>query len=239
MTTYHDATVGGLVAERPGRARVFEEFGIDYCCGGRQTLRQACERRNLSPEVVLRRLADADAERPADEPDWAAAPLGRLCDHIVETHHAFLKRELPRVGRLVAKVAGVHGDRHPELVRVRDLFDPFARDMEMHMAKEEQVLFPLIRRLAAGEAVPMSPAGPIHVMEAEHDQAGAAVEEMRRLTDGFRPPEGACNSYRAMLAGLHEIEQDLHRHVHKENNILFPRAQGLAAARTARAGGGR
>jgi regulator of cell morphogenesis and NO signaling len=200
MMAFHDETVGGLVAERPGRARVFEEFGIDYCCGGKRTLREACERRGLSPDLVLRRLADADAERPADESDWGVAPLAQLCDHIVETHHAFLKRELPRVGRLVAKVASVHGDRHPELVRVRDLFDPFARDMDAHMAKEEHVLFPLIRRLATGEELPMNPIGPIHVMEAEHDQAGAAVEEMRMLTAGFRPPAGACNSYRAMLA---------------------------------------
>jgi regulator of cell morphogenesis and NO signaling len=237
MTMLDEQTVGGLVAERPGRARVFEEFGIDYCCGGRRTLREACDQRGLSPELVLRRLADVDARPSAAEPDWAMAPLGRLCDHIVDTHHAFLRRELPRVGRLIGKVAGVHGDGHPELHRLRELFDPFAEDMEIHMAKEEQVLFPLFKRLAAGEALPMNPIGPIHVMEAEHDQAGAAMDEMRRLTDGFRPPEGACNSYRAMLAGLHEIEQDLHRHVHKENNILFPRAERLAQAHRTRAGG--
>jgi regulator of cell morphogenesis and NO signaling len=234
MTTLQE-TVGGLVAERPCRARVFEEFGIDYCCGGRRTLREACERRGVRLDVVLRRLAAADAERP-NEVDWTGSPLGTLCDHIVETHHAFLKYELPRVGKLLAKVAGVHGDRHPELYRVVAVFDPFARDLDHHMVKEEHVLFPLVRRLAAGEPVEMNALGPIRVMEAEHDQAGEALAEMRRLADGFRPPEGACNSYRAALAGLHEIEQDLHRHVHKENNILFPRAERLASAYAAALG---
>ena len=237
MTTMHE-TVGGLVAERPGRARVFEEFGIDYCCGGRRTLREACERRGVSLDTVLRRLAAADAERPC-EIDWTGAPLATLCDHIIETHHAFLRHELPRVGQLLAKVVGVHGDRHPELYRVLSVFEPFARDLDQHMAKEERVLFPLVKRLAAGDAVGMNPLAPIRVMEAEHDQAGAAMAEMRRLTDDFRPPAGACASYRAALAGLHAIEQDLHRHVHKENNILFPRAERLAKAATVRAGGDR
>ena len=234
MTTLQE-TVGGLVAERPGRARVFEEFGIDYCCGGRRTLKEACERRGVSLEMVVRRLAAADAERPS-EIDWTGAPLGTLCDHIVETHHALLKHELPRVGKLLAKVAGVHGDRHPELYRVVAVFDPFARDLDHHMAKEEHVLFPLVKRLAAGEPVGMNALGPIRVMEAEHDQAGEALAEMRRLTDDFRPPAGACNSYRAALAGLHEIEQDMHRHVHKENNILFPRAERLTRAHAAAMG---
>ena len=232
MTTSQD-TVGGLVAERPGWARVFEEFGIDYCCGGRRTLQEACERRGVDPDVLIRRLAAAEAGQLTAEPDWTTAPLASLCDHIVKTHHDYLRRELPRVGRLVAKIAGVHGERHPELFRVLALYEPFARDMDHHMAKEEQVLFPLVKRLAAGEPVPMNPLAPIRVMEAEHDQAGEAMAEMRRLTDGFRPPEGACGSYRAALAGLHEMEEDLHRHVHKENSILFPRAEKLASTRLA------
>ena len=235
MTTLHE-TVGGLVAERPGWARVFEEFGIDYCCGGRRTLGEACERGGVSPDAVLRRLAAADADRPDPEPDWTTASLAALCHHIVYTHHALLRRELPRVGRLLTKVTGVHGDRHPELFRVVALYAPFARDMDHHMTKEERVLFPLIKGLAAGEAVAMDPAAPVRVMMAEHDDAGEAMAEMRRLTDGFRPPEGACASYRAALAGLHDIELDLHRHVHKENNILFPRAVRLARARGADGG---
>ena len=230
MTTLQE-TVGELVAERPGWARVFEEFGIDYCCGGRRTLREACERRRVSPDAVLRRLAAADAAGAAPEPDWTAAPLATLADHIVHAHHEFLRRELPRVGALLTRVAGVHGETHPELFRVVALFDPFARDLDHHMAKEEFVLFPMVKRLAAGEATDHDPLAPIRAMEAEHDQAGAALAEIRRLTDGFRPPAGACASYRAALAGLHAIEQDLHRHVHKENNILFPRAERLARAR--------
>src|SRR5262245_5554217 len=224
-------TVGRLVTERPERARVFEEFEIDYCCGGKRTLRDACRSRRLDPDVVRRRLAEADAGTPEQQTDWAAAPLGDLIEHIVAAHHGYLKAELPRVSGLLVKVAGAHGDRHPELLRVLEAFAPFARDLTQHMAKEERVLFPLIRRLAAGEVTP-SPTylAPLRVMEAEHDDAGRALDEMRRLTDGFRPPDDACNTYRAALTGLHRIEQDLHRHVHLENNVLFPQVEELIPA---------
>jgi regulator of cell morphogenesis and NO signaling len=234
--TTTEPTVGGLVAERPGWARVFEEFGIDYCCGGRRTLREACERRGVGLDAVLRRLAAADAAGTANGPDWTVAPLAALADHIVTTHHEFLRRELPRVGRLLAKVTGVHGERHSELFRVVAAYEAFARDLVRHMTKEERILFPLVKQLAAGEPTVMNPLAPLRVMEVEHGQAGAALAEMRRLTDGFCPPEGACASYRAALAGLYEIEQDLHRHVHKENNILFPRAERLARAHRAACG---
>jgi regulator of cell morphogenesis and NO signaling len=231
-------TVGRLVAERPDRARVFEEFDIDYCCGGRRSLGEACARRGVDPGVVLRRLAAVDAGRPGEETNWEAAPVADLCDHIVATHHEFLRRELPRVGRLLAKVAGVHGERHPEMVGVLAVYEPFARDLAEHMAKEERVLFPLVKRLATGEVTPSRTLlGPVRVMEAEHDQAGEALAELRRLTEGFRPPADACNTYRAALAGLHDLEQDLHRHVHLENNVLFPQVEELIPAVGRVAGG--
>jgi regulator of cell morphogenesis and NO signaling len=221
-------TVGRLVAERPERARVFEEFEIDYCCGGKKTLRDACRNRRLDPDLIRRRLADADSAAPGPAAHWETARLADLCDHVVEVHHGFLKVELPRLSRLLLKVAKAHWERHPELLRVLEVYEPFAHEMIEHMGKEERVLFPLIRRLAAGELTP-SPTylAPLRVMEAEHDDAARALEEMRRLTDGFRPPADACNTYRAALAGLHGIEQDLHRHVHLENNVLFPRAEEL------------
>jgi regulator of cell morphogenesis and NO signaling len=224
-------TIGRLVAERPERARVFEEFEIDFCCGGKQTLQDACQKRRLDPEVVRRRLAEVDAG-PADAThNWDDAPLGDLCDHIVNAHHGFLKLELPRVGRLLAKVVNAHGERHPEMYGVLAMYEPFARDMAEHMAKEERVLFPMIRRLASGELSP-SPSllAPLRVMESEHDDAGRALEEMRDLTAGFQPPADACNTFRAALAGLRGIEQDLHRHVHLENNVLFPQAERLIPA---------
>ena len=221
-------TVGRLVAERPERARVFDEFEIDYCCGGKRPLADACRARGLDPEVVRRRLAESDAGPPDPAVDWEAAPLADLCDHIVATHHAFLKLELPRVGRLLAKVVGAHGERHPEMSRALSVYEPFARDLAEHMAKEERVLFPMIKRLAAGEVRP-SPSllAPFRVMEAEHDDAGRALAELRELTAGFQPPADACNTFRAALAGLRGLEHDMHRHVHLENNVLFPQAEQL------------
>jgi regulator of cell morphogenesis and NO signaling len=221
-------TVGELVAERPARSRVFEELGIDYCCGGKLSLAEACARKGLDPGEVSRRLASAESVEP--EADWRAAPLVALCDHIVSTHHAFLRRELPRLRGLLTKLARVHGDRHPELRDVLAVFGPFADELTAHMTKEEQVLFPLSARLETG-AVPRTPfvLQPIAVMEAEHDAAGRALAEMRRLTGGYAVPADGCGTYRAALSGLAGLEEDMHKHVHKENSILFPRVARLVA----------
>jgi regulator of cell morphogenesis and NO signaling len=219
-------TVGQLVAERPGRARVFEEFDIDYCCGGKRTLGEACVRRGVDPKLVVQRLEAVDAGPDEPERNWDDASISELCDHIVETHHEFLRRELPRLSYLIQKIARVHGERHPELLELLATYQPFARDLGRHMDKEEQVLFPFMKRLAREEIAP-SPAilGPMRMMEAEHDEAGIALADMRRITNGFRAPADACNTYRAAFAGLHELEQDMHRHVHLENNVLFPRVE--------------
>lgn len=221
-------TVGELVAERPARSRVFEELGIDYCCGGKLSLAEASARRGLDVDAVSRRLAEADAEGVAGGTDWRAARLADLCGHIVATHHALLRRELPRLHGLLAKLARVHGDRHPELRDTLAVFEPFADDLAFHMTKEEQVLFPLIARIESGQAAPTPfVLRPIASMEAEHDDAGRALSEMRRLTGGYAVPADGCNTYRAAMAGLAELEADMHAHVHKENNILFPRAARL------------
>jgi regulator of cell morphogenesis and NO signaling len=224
----HSTTVGELVAERPARSRVFEELGIDYCCGGRLSLAEACARKGLDPDEVSRRLTAIAFVEP--ETDWRAAPLAALCDHIVSTHHAFLRRELPRLRGLLTKLVRVHGDRHPELRDTLDVFGAFADELTAHMTKEERVLFPLIAGLESG-AVPRTPfvLQPIAVMEAEHDDAGRALAEMRRLTGGYEAPADGCGTYRVALAGLAELEADMHEHVHKENNILFPRADRLVA----------
>src|SRR5262245_11074056 len=223
-------SVGELVAERPGRSRVFEELGIDHCCGGKLSLAEACARRGLQPDAVRRRLAEADTESASGGTDWRAARLADLCSHIVATHHAFLRRELPRLRDLLGKLARVHGDRHPELRDVLAVFDPFASELAGHMAEEEQVLFPLITWIESGD-VPPTPfvLQPIGVMQAEHDDAGRALSEMRRLTGGYAVPTDGCNTYWAAMAGLAELEADMHAHAHKEHNILFPRAAGLVA----------
>lgn len=221
-------SVAELILEQPGLTRIFEKLGIDYCCGGKKSLHEACERRGLDAQSVIQTLnALAGAPGGADEgADWTRAALAELCDHIEQTHHRYLTEELPRLASLVDKVAKVHGGTHPELPRVREVFIGMARELLSHLQKEERVLFPLIRVLESDEsAAPVGAvAAPIQRMEAEHQAAGDDLETLRELTDGFVPPADACGSYRAMLSGLEDLEQDLHRHIHKENNILFPRA---------------
>lgn len=229
MATLHGATVGEMVAARPGLARVFERFGIDYCCGGRRTLADATARAGADHLAVLAAVEAADP--PAGEFDPAALSLAELCEHIVETHHAHLRRELPRIDRLLDKVAAAHGERHPEVYKVRRVFGAFAADLAQHMAKEELVLFPAIVRLERDRRYPAGPFGglriPIGAMEAEHDEAGDALGAMRAATDDFTPPTDACPTFRALLAALAELEVDMFRHVHTENNVLFPRAVRL------------
>ncbi len=215
-----DSRVGDLVAERPGRSRVFAALGIDFCCGGKKTLRDACAERQLDAGAVLASLADVAPL--ADEPSWTEAPLGALCDHIQSTHHAFTRAELPRIAGLLEKVARVHGVRHPEMIEVSSTFAAFAAELATHMDREERGLFPAVRENEAGPAVDLAP--PILVMTRQHDEAGAALARMRELTRGFTPPADGCNTFRAALGGLAELEADLHTHVHLENNILFPRA---------------
>lgn len=230
-TVNPDMTVGRVVVEHPVTARVFERLGIDYCCGGGRTLREACEKKGLELGNVLDQLArEPVGSGDGEQRDWSAASAAELMEHIESTHHAYLKRELPRLGRLVAKVAAVHGEAEPALQEVRDVFSRLAQELAEHMAKEERVLFPWIKLLEAGAGAPAGVTRPIAVMIHEHDDAGAALARLRELTRDYTPPPTACGSYRAMLAGLSELEADLHEHVHKENNILFPKATALEAA---------
>lgn len=225
-------TVGQLVAERPSRARVFEELKIDYCCGGKLPLAEACQRKGLNAEEVLARLAASDAANGEKlGTDWVRAPLGELVDHIVGTHHAYLREELPRLDRLTDRVAQVHGHEHPEVVKIRNVFLHMRPELENHMMKEEHILFPWVKAMEQGDNVPFLPAAsvasPIQCMVAEHDDAGAALEQFRELSGGYNPPDGACNTWRVLYAALEYLEADMHQHVHKENNILFPRALEL------------
>ena len=192
--TMTQTTVGRLVVERPVRARVFERFGIDYCCGGKKPLDQACRDKNLDPQVVVRELEVAEEEQPETGRDWAKAPLAELADHIEQTHHRYLKEELPPLEALVRKVAGVHGEAHPELLEVRHVFQKLRAEMESHILREELVLFPLCRRIGAGlpPTFPGTVQHPISVMVREHEDAGDALSQSRALTHDYTPPEGAC-----------------------------------------------
>lgn len=219
-------TVGDLVTEQPARARVFEQFGIDYCCGGKVLLKEACDNLGLNPASVLNALASADAT-PPEGPDCAAMGMAELVDHIVNTHHVYLKSELPRLAGLAEKVLSAHGDKDERIGELANTFHHLREELEMHMMKEEQVLFPAVKELDDASSLPVFHCGalgnPIAVMEMEHDNAGNALAELRRLSDDYAPPEWACNTYRALLDGLSTLEADLHQHIHKENNILFPR----------------
>jgi len=214
-TLTEERTVGEIAAERPASVRVFEKYDIDYCCGGKTSLAAACAGRGIAPERLIEELDAALAPSAGESPDWQSASLTDLIDHILTRHHAWLKTELPRLSRLQQKVTAAHGK---SLVPLGETFEALRQELAAHMMKEEMILFPMIR---AGSA---AVANPIRVMEHEHDSAGRALEHMRAVTGNYALPADACNSYRALFAGLQELEADMHQHIHLENNILFPRA---------------
>lgn len=231
--------VGQLVAQRPSCACILEQYGIDYCCDGKATLEIACRKNGLQVEEVLRKLIDANRKNLLSAaPDWTRASLKDLIDHIMVTYHQPLRQELSRVALLAEKVARVHGDHHPEMIDVRNTFDRFKAQLELHMQKEELVLFPGIISMEATGTPQIFGCGggiehPIDVMNQEHDDAGAALSAMRLLTHNYMPPADACASFKALLLSLAQIESEMHQHVHKENNILFPRALELRKAEPA------
>lgn len=228
------APVGRLVAERPARAAVFERFGIDYCCEGRASLGEACSRRGAEVEEVLRALASCDAQPPrADEPRWAEWTLERLLDHVLERHHAFLRRELGPLGALAHRVAGAHAAAHPEMATLAKAFDFLREDLEAHLAKEEEILFPALRALERGGRLPGFFADglnvPLLVMEGDHQRVEQSLRYFRTVTHDYLAPEDACDAWRALAGRLLDLERDLHRHVHLENEVIHVRARELAA----------
>lgn len=227
-----DTTVGEMVRAVPSRSRIFENLGIDYCCGGKKPLAEVCKAKNLDPGTVLAMLAALDGAReetPASNPD--SMGLSELCDHIEEVHHGYLKEELPRLDFMTRKVAAVHGDHEPRLLEVRRVFESFQAEMAAHTKKEDETVFPAIRKLEAANGCAASAASGLKdafaSLETEHEGAGAALEQFKTLTDNYTPPDWACNTFRALYDGLAQLEKNTHQHVHKENNVLFPRALAL------------
>ena len=218
-------TLAEIASNRPALTRELERLGLDYCCGGRRSLAQACAERGLDAEAIAAELSSVPlAEAPPA--DWIGLSPDELVDHLEATHHQFLRRELPRLSELAAKVSRVHGANHPELVQAEAVLAEIRADLEPHLQKEEQVLFPMIRSLATASSRPSfhcgSIANPIAVMEQEHTAVGALLEQLRQCTSNYQAPEDTCASTRALMAGLAELEADTHLHVHKENNHLFP-----------------
>ena len=232
-----ETTVGQLVAENPAAARVFEKAGIDYCCGGKQSLHEACTKAKMSTAEMQALLEQAAAARTTADRDWLSASQAELVNHIVEKHHAYVRQELPRLTALIAKVRGAHGERHPELAQIAPVFAAVADEMTHHMMKEEQILFPYIvdmelaAQRKAAPPVPMfgTVQNPVRMMMQEHDSAGAGVARIRELSGGYTVPADGCTSYRVLYEALAAFEADLHQHIHLENNILFPRAIEMEA----------
>jgi|688.fasta_scaffold221927_1 regulator of cell morphogenesis and NO signaling len=223
-----DRTVGEIVAESPSLARVFQSFKIDFCCQGGRTLREACELKGIAAEAVLEQLEAGLRIKTDPTENPAMLPPIELVEHIVNTHHAYLRSELPRLQAMTQRVAQVHGGHTPSLVEVHEIFVAMAEELSGHLQKEEQILFPAIVAMAEGKAHAMPLESPIACMLQEHDDAGDAISRLRELTHGFTPPPEACNTYRALFAGLAELEDDLHRHIHLENSVLFPSALAMA-----------
>lgn len=230
-----NTTVREFAVQVPAATRVFEKLGIDYCCGGGKSLREACTKAGIAVEDVLRGLQEGGIAQSAASnslQDAASADLAAIMDHIVTKHHGYVKQEIPRIQQLASKVVSVHGKAHPELARIQDTFHALSAELTSHMMKEEQVLFPYIAELE--EAIhrgeePRPPmfgtvSNPVHMMEMEHDSAGVALATMREASGGYIAPDDACFSYKTLYSALQEFEQDLHQHIHLENNILFPRA---------------
>jgi len=228
-------TLAEVAATSLSAIRTLESYGLDYCCGGKQAFDEACREKGLAPNAVMQEIAQYSASNTSER-DWQTAPVGELVDHILKTHHAYLKLELPALGQRMDKVQAVHGHYAPEMWNgLAKIFAALREEMEMHMHKEEEILFPFIvqygRAEAQGQPMPQVPFGtiarPIQMMEMEHESAGGALAEARALTNDFELPAYACATVRALYGGLQALEADLHVHIHLENNILFPRAIAL------------
>ena len=236
MNLTPETTVAEIASAMPRAIPVFQRHGIDFCCGGRRALAEVCSEKGVGFEAIVCEIETAGGQSSRSETDWTTEPLASLIDHIVTRYHAGLREELPRLLALAEKVANVHGANHPDtLPALRDTFRALKDELDAHLEKEEHVLFPYVRELETAArglrpsfSIPLGLAsGAIGVMEREHEIAGLALKTMHRLTGGFRPPDDACGSFRALYAGLEIFEADLHAHIHLENNILFPRAMAM------------
>jgi len=241
MTIVADRTIRDLAQERPGAARVLEQFGLDYCCGGDRGLEEACRTAKISLDHVLDALdaAEYNACLMAALRDWENEPLGELVGHIRSTHHKYTREEVARLNTLFAKVHSVHGEKHPELHSMQVVFHGLAQELGLHMMKEEKILFPYIvhveEAVVQKEPILPSPFGsvqnPVAMMEHEHEDALEALRVLRQLSGNFTAPADACVSYRTLYQALGEFEADLREHIHLENDILFPRAIAMEGAR--------
>lgn len=232
-----ETTIGEMVAQDYRAASVFGKHGIDFCCKGHRTLQEACERKGFSQEQIQSELKNVLQEPPANAIDFKTWPLDLLTTYIEKTHHRYVEKQIPVLLQFLEKLCKVHGERHPELFEINSLFKLSAGDLAQHMKKEELILFPFIQKMvkAQKDNQPIQEPhfgtveNPIAMMQDEHTVEGDRFATIATLTDGFTPPEDACSTYKVAFQMLKEFEQDLHKHIHLENNILFPKAIELQA----------
>lgn len=233
-------TVREIAVENPAALRVFENFGIDYCCGGKRSLQEACESANAPIHQVVQALGELQANemRPEEQP-WTTSSLAELTAYIVDRHHRYIRDRAPQIERLLQKVVERHGGAHPELGRIQKTFRVLSAELSVHMMKEERILFPFLKEMETGTPADRTVALPcfasielpISRMLADHDDAGVLIANIHELSGGYIVPEDGCPTYRSLYQALEEFERDLHHHIHLENNILFPRAVEMERSR--------
>ena len=230
-------TVRDIALASPATTRVFEEYKIDFCCGGRKSLDEACSLAGVSATDVSEKLKTILEAPPLDfEPEKLG--ISELVSYILDKHHEFTRTEMLHLGGLMEKVVWKHGDKHPELHELKENFQLLTSDLISHMRKEEMVLFPYIQDITRASSRGLTPllppfgtvANPVHRMQYEHDEAGNILKKMRELTKDYALPDGSCPTFTALYVGLDALEKDLHQHIHLENNVLFPLAQEMENA---------
>ncbi len=241
MSRSSTKTVREVVLEFPEATRIFERLGIDYCCGGKKSLEEACAAANLPVEQVLDSLEEAEQTTRVNRKDhnWRSEPLADLISHIKRAHHKYTREEIARLGPLFEKVCSMHGKNHPELQHMQTVFGGLAQELSTHMMKEEMVLFPYLVRLeeAVIQKEPVIPApfgtvqNPVAMMMRDHRSAADALRALRVASAGYTLPDDACVSYHTLYKALADFEADLHQHIHLENNIVFPRAIEMEQSR--------
>jgi len=227
-----EPTLGDLVTKDFRKAEVFKKFGLDFCCGGKKTLSKACMEKGLDVLRVEQELKAIDELPMKTSQDFNKWELDFLTGYIYNTHHKYVVEAMPLITEYTQKVANVHGVNHPEAVEIANKFSLVVNELNSHMMKEENILFPYIKELVSAKKNKTminsscfgSIGSPIHVMEMEHEAVGDLFEQISKLADNYTPPADACTTYRLSYAKLKEFEDDLHQHIHLENNILFPKA---------------
>ncbi len=228
MNFLKENIVGEVVAKDYRTASVFKSYGIDFCCKGNRSIEEVCEKNKLNADVVIEELNQTTRQTEKSGEDFQSWDMDLLADYIEKKHHRYVEKKIPELQAFLYKIAKVHGDRHPELLEIEQLFRASAQELSMHMKKEELILFPFVRKLAAGNHVQKPAFGsvhnPINMMMQEHDNEGERFRKIAALSENYTPPEDACTTYRVAFEMLREFEDDLHQHIHLENNILFPKA---------------